>query len=107
MSALDEIRSKTLSEMTPIELAIWFTNEGTTAYDMEQAAAELAVLTAERDALKAVIEEYSARLIGKFNGGYGNIRAICNGCQHIGATTDPKSIKHSDRCIAAALRGDA
>jgi hypothetical protein len=66
MNALDKINEKLLNEMSEIEQAIWYTYNGTTAYDMEKAAAELAALKAERDELKKILKEieYSADIDG-------------------------------------------
>lgn len=58
MNALENIHNKTLDEMTPLELAIWFTDKGTTAYDMEQAAAELDRLQRIAKAAKGLMDTF-------------------------------------------------
>lgn len=60
MTALEEILEKKLNNMSHIELAIWYTFSGTTAYNMDAAAHELAALrkvAEEAMKLKLTLEE--------------------------------------------------
>jgi hypothetical protein len=52
LTELQKIYKKQLNEMNNVELAIWFTAEGTIAYDMDEAAEYLAALEGERDELR-------------------------------------------------------
>ena len=54
---LANILEKKLDDMSPIEIAIWFTYTGTTAYDMEQAANDLDSYEFAYDALMKLIAD--------------------------------------------------